>query len=75
MISNISTLLFGGPNDPQKDKWVWGLGDDGEIYFQSSDNEDPMTWYKLKTHRSFSPTSLRVMKRLIKEFGDLLVFI
>lgn len=68
--------VIGGPNDPEKDRWTWGLGDDGELYFQSSDAPRPLFWYSLKDNPSKARiVSLSVMKRLVKEFGHLLVWL
>ena len=65
-----------GPNDSQKDRWTWGLGDDGDLYFQWTESTDSFKWRAFKNaiaaHRHLS---LRVMKRLVKEFGHLLVFL
>lgn len=68
--------VYDGPNDPSKDRWTWGLGDDGEIYWQSSDELDPFKWHLLKgAGWTRHYLSLRVMKRLVKEFEHLLVFL
>lgn len=67
--------VYEGPNDPQKDRWTWGLGDDGELYFQSSDESRPYFWFPLKNNSSKARwLSLRTMKKIVKEFGQWLVF-
>lgn len=68
--------VVGGSNDPQRDMWTWGLGDDGELYFQWTEASDSFAWRSFENataaHRHLS---LRVMKRLVKNFGHLLVFL
>jgi hypothetical protein len=63
-------------NDPEyiNGSWRWGLGDDGELYCQCSDFEDPKMWYDL-SETSFGIKSIREMKKIVKEFGHLLVFV
>jgi hypothetical protein len=65
-------------NDPKyiNGIWRWGLGDDGELYCQCSDFENPEDWYNLYSSMStsFRPNSIRQMKKIVKEFGHLLVF-
>lgn len=53
--------------------WRWGLGEDGDLYCQSSDFQDPREWNSWSSVNM--PLSLKHMKRLVKEFGDLLVFL
>ncbi len=71
--------LNGVPNNPFRDYWRWGLGDDGELYWQCSDNIDPNKWYWFGTDGTSGGIarrlSLRDMKKIVKEFGHLLVFI
>jgi hypothetical protein len=64
-----------GMNDSNhKAHWSWGLGEDGILYgkgvFSGHSYED--NWYPYHT-LSFGIT-ISEMKRIIKEFGHLLVF-
>jgi hypothetical protein len=52
--------------------WAWGLGADGNLYCKCSDFEND-DWY-LFSHTSFK-VGIPEMKRIVKEFGHLLVFI
>jgi len=55
--------------------WSWGLGDDGEVYFKSSLAGTPGTWYGLHTVvASHYIIRLNDMKRIVKQFGHLVVF-
>ena len=56
--------------------WKWGLGDDGKLYCQCSDFADSENWHSL----GICPTAADVlsisdMKKIIKEFGHLLVWL
>jgi hypothetical protein len=55
--------------------WRWGLGDDGELYCQSSDFEDPKEWYSLWYNTIIRISSIKTMKKIVKEFGHLLVWL
>lgn len=58
-----------------KDKWVWGLGDDGELYFRCSIFTDPDEWSAFKDRNLIANNlSIKDMKRIVKEFGHLVVF-
>jgi len=63
-------------NNPLNHKWLWGLGDDGKIYYQCTKFSLPDEWYDLSETNSMvaSCVSLREMKKLVKAFGHLLIF-
>ena len=52
--------------------WFWGLSDSGDIYYRYDED-----WYELITSEVFAMKviSLKYMKRFVKEFGHLLVFL
>jgi hypothetical protein len=52
--------------------WFWGLGEDGELYYNRSDYN--MNGWSLATNLHF-PLSLSEMKKVIEEFGHLLVML
>jgi len=54
--------------------WLWGLGEDGNIYCQCNDFIDKDTWYLYKHIYGFSLTDISDMKRIVKEFGHLVIF-
>lgn len=69
-LSEVSTPEYHG-----KYTWYWGLGDDGEIYYRCTRFSDPESWYKLKKHHEVAALiGLKTMKKLVKQFGHLLVF-
>lgn len=51
--------------------WYWGLGDDGNIYRRLDDKDDWVDINGLLPIR----TDLNDMKRIVKEFGHLLVWL
>jgi hypothetical protein len=54
--------------------WAWGLGDDGELYCQSTGFPDcGKEWHELR-YSAFYPR-LKDMKKIVKEFGNWLVWI
>lgn len=54
--------------------WNWGLGDDGEIYCKSNAFGDRgEDWHSID-YLSIVPP-IKEMKKLVKEFGHLLVFL
>ena len=58
-----------------KDKWAWGLGDDGELYFRCSIFTDFAYWFRFQDRSNVSNyLSIKDMKRIVKEFGHLVVF-
>ncbi|HEY5267915.1 MAG TPA: hypothetical protein VII94_02180 [Candidatus Saccharimonadales bacterium] len=65
--------------DAHEYTWTWGLGEDGELYYHQTHKDqqtDLNSWY-LAAYSSIvmRAVSLQVMKRLVKEFGHLLVWI
>jgi len=56
--------------------WRWGLGDDGDLYCQCYSFESPDEWY-LYSEECY-PGQLHVlfsdMRKIVKEFGHLVVF-
>ena len=62
----------------KKSYWRWGLGDDGELYYQSYASNLPGKWYNYPDARCYTENLLvnfDEMKRIVKEFGHLVVFI
>lgn len=58
-----------------RETWRWGLGDDGNLYYQydGGPHSDEWCWF-------FDPDerwslSIQDMKRIVKEFGHLLVWL
>jgi hypothetical protein len=57
-----------------KEHFYWGLGEDGEVYLKCTRHQ-PISWYKLNKAGSFQDCiSLKLMKRIVKEFGHLVIF-
>jgi len=55
--------------------WYWGLGDDGQIYYRCTRFISPDVWWNLHyTKEIASLVKLRTMKKIVKQFGHLLVF-
>lgn len=64
--------------DAHEYTWTWGLGDDGELYYhQTCKGKTDLDSWCLATynHIVMRYVSLQVMKRIIKEFGHLLVWL
>ena len=55
-----------------KGGWFWGLGDDGELYCRCT-QFDNNSWHRFDELGIFDPT-IEDMKRIVKEFGHLVVF-
>jgi hypothetical protein len=56
--------------------WLWGLGDDGFIYYRSTRFSHPDEWRELSSNERIAIlVSLKTMKKLVNQFGHLLVFI
>ena len=61
--------------DGHFDEWYWGLGNDGELYYRTTENElHPDQWYAVDYTLSYD-IRLKDMKKLVKEFGHLLVWL
>lgn len=54
--------------------WFWGLDSDGDLCCKCSDFLDPDSWYHYN-ELSFYKTNIKDMRKIVKEFGHLLVFI
>jgi len=57
--------------------WRWGLGDDGGLYYQCYAAEDPEDWYEYPDGDAYSEKLLVTfdeMRKIVKEFGHLVVF-
>jgi len=50
--------------------WIWGLGDDGWVYYRCSSYSNPDKWYIY----GYS-LPLKTMCKIVKEFGHLLTWI
>ena len=58
-----------------QDRWFWGLGEDGEVYHQCSLFTDRDVWKNLHENPSIAAKlTLKDMKRIVKEFGHLVIF-
>lgn len=65
-----------GLEDVKDYKWIWGLGDDGNLYYRCTRLEDPNVWWDLKGADYVAPLiTLKHMKKIVKEFGHLLAFL
>ena len=53
-------------------EWLWGFGDDGELYCRCTQFGDDR-WRRFDEVGWFDPT-MEDMKRIVKEFGHLVVF-
>ena len=59
----------------EKDKWFWGLGEDGEVYYRCTPSTDNTIWIALTGSISIaSKISFKDMRKLVKEFGHLVIF-
>lgn len=55
--------------------WYWGLSDDGNLYYRCTRFSNPDEWRELASSEQIAPlVSLKTMKKLVKQFGHLLVF-
>jgi len=55
--------------------WYWGLGDDAKIYYRCTRFTDPDLWWNLEDSAEVAAlVGLKTMKKLVKQFGHLLVF-
>lgn len=64
------------PEYHDKYTWYWGFGDDGNLYYRCTRFEDPDRWWDLnKSGEVAALVGLKTMKKMVKEFGHLLVFI
>jgi hypothetical protein len=62
-------FLKSAVDTPEDHIWIWGLGDDGWVYYKSNAYDlDQWSIYGYSL-------SLRTMKKIVKEFGHLVVFI
>jgi hypothetical protein len=56
--------------------FYWGLGDDGELYARCSRFADTDHWYPtVYLSNMYQHFKLKYMKKLVKEFGHLVVFL
>lgn len=55
------------------DKWFWGLGDDGELYFRCT-RFSSFCWITIKDINVGEYFTLKTMRRIVKEFGHLVIF-
>ena len=53
--------------------WFWGLGDDGNLYYRSSEFANQDRWHEYKRLAGATLT-IGDMKKIVKEFGHLIVF-
>jgi hypothetical protein len=62
----------GEPFGP-KDKWIWGLAEDGGLWYKNSFLSD-WNWHSADNIPNLA-LSIKDMKRIVKEFGHLLAFL
>jgi hypothetical protein len=63
------------PEYHSKYTWYWGLGDNGKIYFRCTRFSIPDDWHDLSFSSDIAPLiGLKTMKKIVKQFGHLLVF-
>jgi hypothetical protein len=56
--------------------FLWGLGDDGNLYAKCGRFTDPHRWYPTISLSDMEQYfQLKLMKRIVKEFGHLVVFL
>lgn len=56
-------------------KWFWGLGSDGNIYYRCTRFTDPDEWRAIEDYGEIaSLISLKIMKKLVKQFEHLVIF-
>lgn len=68
--------IYEGPHDPKNDFWKWGLSDDGDLYFTSSEDNNKWRLFNSPSNGSIATKiSIREMTRIVNNFGTLLVFI
>ena len=61
--------------DNEGHKWIWGLGSDGDLYYRCTKFSKPDTWFVLKYSDVARSINIYDMKRIVNEFGHLLVFL
>jgi len=63
------------PNFHQYFSWYWGLSDDGKVYYRCTRFSDPDEWRALEDNGEVAVLiSLGTMKKIVKQFGHLVVF-
>jgi hypothetical protein len=55
--------------------WFWGLGENGYLYYRFIPMSDPDQWFAYQNHADYLPMSVAQMKKIVNEFGHLLVFL
>ena len=53
--------------------WIWGLGEDGKLYFQHSERSN-IVWAPFAGSNLTYWLSIKDMEKIAKEFGHLLIF-
>ena len=63
-------------DDLSKGYWIWGLGDDGELYFRCSLFTHGDMWhpYPEEGYSDKLLVTFGEMRKIVKEFGHLVVF-
>jgi hypothetical protein len=56
-------------------RWIWALGDDGELYYRCTKFSRPSEWYCFKNSDIARFVTVSDMKRIVSEFGHLLIFL
>ena len=60
--------------DGSKSEWYWGFGDDGGLYYRTTEHNLPEQWSAVDYTLGYD-IRLKDMKKLVKEFGHLLVWL
>ena len=55
--------------------WFWGLGEDGYLYYRFVPTLYEGQWYSYQVPTGQLPMSIAQMKKIVKEFGHLLVWL
>lgn len=58
----------------KKGFWRWGLGDDGELYFQTSAYDTNWYPYPEEAYSDKLLVTFDDMRKIVKQFGHLVVF-
>jgi hypothetical protein len=67
--------MMSSPEFHNQYTWYWGLEEGGEIYYRCTRFSDPDEWRRLTNNRDIAVLiGLKTMKKLVKQFGHLLVF-
>lgn len=81
IIKQFEDREFAKEQYPEMDCWTWGLGDDGNLYYRDYSPEACLhnkPWYCFASPSNGQiaiKVSIKYMKKIVSEFGNLLPFI